>query len=101
MEDKSLNPKIKKNLYDLKHDKLLQNSNNWINGCLAIWLVIIGGIITWVCERQIDFSKAIFVGSLFTSIILSIGLFSYRSTNKKRKSIIDKIINLNPYSKDI
>ncbi len=95
MNNIDLTPKIKKNLYELKHDKHLQDLQNTINSCLAIWLIAIGLIFTWVIQGNGDWIIGFMMGLLSTSIMGFICLSLYLRTNQKRKSVIDGIKELN------
>lgn len=99
---KKLHPKLRKNIYDLSHDKHLQNSHTFVNFGLALWLAMIAGIVTWLIEGGGEITTNLVIFSLIgTSTIASLTYISFKFFKNKRYEVIRRIEGLNGESNKI
>ena len=92
----SLHPKIRKNLFDLDHDRYLTKSHTIAQLTIAIWLAFLGSVATYTMQHPngIDTLIGLFIIA-GTSFIFSLGYFFYLETKMKRDEVIDRVRSLN------
>ena len=91
----TLQPKIKKTVYSLSHDRFLAKSHTIVQIFMGIELAFLGIMATYIIEGKHELSDNLILYILIgTSIILSMGFFLYLNTRMRRFTIIENICKL-------
>ena len=91
-----LHPKLKKNIYDLRHDRYLSRSHTIVSIFFGLWLAFLGTVATYIIEGKHPITKNIewFV-VMGTASICVVGYLFYFRSKQERFNTIEKIMDLN------